>query len=271
MGFLTAHAYGQFFCPPTVPVAIQPTPKAGSRSLGVWAAQIEGLMPGLVAARRAITSLLQAGGENPSYERYTKEWLEHEMLRLQCSFEAWEASANAVMGKYLADDWPTLGVPLELCPTVCQRGIARLRVVMLRSPFARLASYYRFDWRKRRGDVALGATFDHWIEVALGPETNESLLDAYDALHIRPVFDRPHLSSEVIFLVEDPVGSIRRVEDALCAEPFRYCNPLPPFPAGIAGARNRASQVEWTDRARQLVESRYQHDLAAQEAAVRRA
>eukprot|EP00439_Symbiodinium_sp_Y106_P062635 s642_g9.t1 len=51
--------------------------------------------------------------------------------------------------RHFNEELPLLGLPLALCPTCCREGTARLRVVTLRNPFARLASYWR-EWKQRR-------------------------------------------------------------------------------------------------------------------------
>merc|ERR1740123_1333387 len=106
---------------------------------------IEGLLPGLVAARRTLAAQLQQhvvdGGDSgdsallqaSAFERYGREWLQHEALRLGCPADMWASHVNSVAGRFSADDHPMLGLPLELCPTCCSAAIGRLQVVMLRN------------------------------------------------------------------------------------------------------------------------------------------
>eukprot|EP00933_Yihiella_yeosuensis_P040371 TRINITY_DN34672_c0_g1_i1.p1 TRINITY_DN34672_c0_g1~~TRINITY_DN34672_c0_g1_i1.p1 ORF type:complete len:526 (+),score=80.15 TRINITY_DN34672_c0_g1_i1:53-1630(+) len=272
MSFLTAHTCAsmrQMYCPPSVPVAIQPSLKSGSRSTGLWAAMLEGLLPGLVAARRAITahlqgqSLNQGEGGSDAFKRYAHDWLEHESFRLGCSLEYWYTSMHAISARHFDEGVPKVGLPLGLCPTCCSTGVARLKVVILRSPFARLASYFVKDWRKRKGHLSPNITFENWIEVAFGTTPDDVLMDKRDHFHIEPAFQALPRPGDIIFLIEDPVGSLRRVEEALCAEPFRYCSPLPDFPVGFSGAVRREAEVSWTARSLQIVEHHYRYDLAA--------
>ncbi|CAJ1462374.1 unnamed protein product [Effrenium voratum] len=247
MSFLTAHACAslrQLYCPPNVPIAIRATLKAASRSTGLWAAMIEGLLPALVAIRRAITASLQeaslAGGISDAvFKRFGREWIEHETFRLGCTQEYWERNLNSIVSRHLHDQLPMLALPLGLCPTCCKHGTGRLQVVVMRNPFARLASYWR-DWRGSKGHLAPNITFQEWLDEILSDQPNRSLISARDEFHVEPAFNEPP-TDEVVFLVEEPLASLRRVEQRLCA--LGACVPLPAFPAGAEGARTRRAQV----------------------------
>ncbi|CAE7339711.1 unnamed protein product [Symbiodinium sp. CCMP2456] len=199
MSFLTAHACPstrQLYCPPDVPIAIRATLKAGSRSTGLWAATIEGLLPSLVALRRALTASLQdevnfARGSGSSadaaFKRFGREWIEHELFRLGCSQEDWHRTLNGITTRHFNEELPLLGLPLALCPTCCREGTARLRVVTLRNPFARLASYWR-EWKQRRGHLAPDISFDSWLKEILSESPDRSFISERDEFHVEPAF-----------------------------------------------------------------------------------
>merc|ERR1719409_721796 len=107
---------------------------------------IEGLLPGLVALRRSVTAGLQRTERATWMERYTRENFEHETLRLGCSFDILVDDINAGISRFYRDDWPMIGVPLELCPTCCRHAAGRIKVVFVRNPKGRLASFYKSDW-----------------------------------------------------------------------------------------------------------------------------
>ncbi|CAK9027147.1 unnamed protein product [Durusdinium trenchii] len=274
MSFLTAHSCPstrQLYCPPHLPLAIQATLKAASRSTGLWAAMLEGLLPALTAVRRAITASLQDEATSASlgdatFKRFAREWIEHEALRLGCDQGYWERNLNSIAGRHLQDELPMLGLPLGLCPTCCLHGHWRLRVVILRNPFSRLASYWG-DWRKRKGkQLAPEMTFEVWLSEFLSDAPNSSLFDARDAFHVEPAFQRPlRPNQEVVFLVEDPRGSLHRLEQRLCDAPWHLCLSLPPFPGGAEGAQRRQHQMPWSASNLLKVLHRYRFDLAAEQ------
>ena len=49
---------------------------------------------------------------------------------------------------------------------------------------------------------------------------------------------------QVVFLVEDPRGSLHRLEQRLCDAPWHLCLSLPPFPGGAEGAQRRQHQMQ---------------------------
>ncbi|CAJ1428418.1 unnamed protein product, partial [Effrenium voratum] len=261
MDFFTGHACsdkGRLLCPPGVPLALEVKLKAGSRSAGLWAAMMEGLLPGLIAARRTITGMLQDGYTGAVLERYCHEWLEQDSFRLGCPRETWVGTANRIIGKFLHDRAsPKLGLPMHLCPTCCAEGAQRLRVVFLRSPFARLVSYFQ-EWQPKAGKMP----FSSWVEEVLAEQPNRSLIRERDEQHVAPVFRETPRPDQLIFLLEDVAGSVQRVEKELCAG-WGFCLPLPGFPGGRQGAGQRAAgaaNARWTPALRRLVERRYVHD-----------
>lgn len=264
---------GQMFCPPTVPVALQVTLKAGSRSAVVWAAMLEGLTSALVAARRTLAAALSegagtGGASEGRLRRYVLEWLEHEEARLGCTEEASLFSISRAL--HMFADEGKLGLPLALCPTCCQTAAARLRVIFLRSPLSRLRSFYRGYWEPRKGHLLEGG-FPRWVELILRDgATNTTLFEATDLDHVAPALRAPPdpASPFVIFTMEDVAGSLRRMERALCAEPFRHCAPLPPFPATVGRRAGRGEGAELlSGAALELVQQRFRFDLEALQAA----
>merc|ERR1712107_545243 len=145
-----------------------------------------------------------------------------------------------------------VGLPLELCPTCCTTGQARLRFVILRSPFARLASYFTSDWTLMKGHLWPQAKFAAWVEEILSEAPNASVISERDLLHVAPAFKGPVASNEVVFRLEEPESSLARVEGVLCAEPFKHCTPLPHYPTGSHGSDTRALEVEWSTRSIEL-------------------
>eukprot|EP00928_Gymnodinium_smaydae_P015060 TRINITY_DN15522_c0_g1_i1.p1 TRINITY_DN15522_c0_g1~~TRINITY_DN15522_c0_g1_i1.p1 ORF type:complete len:527 (+),score=71.75 TRINITY_DN15522_c0_g1_i1:31-1581(+) len=239
----TCERTGQFLCPPSVPIALRVVLKAGSRSAAVWAAMLEGLIPSLVAARRTLTASFAEGSDGSGGEsrvsRYVTDWLAHEEMRLGCNSEAALFSVSRALHR-LADE-AYVGLPLAMCPTCCRSAAGRLRVFFVRSPFARLHSFYHGYWRPTKGHLLPADTgFPAWVEMILGPYAvaNSSLFETADLDHVKPAFSRP-LDEEVgelgrgpyvVFSIDEVSASLRRVEEALCAPPFLYCQPLPAFP-----------------------------------------
>lgn len=281
MEYLHAPACGihdLYYCPPSVPLAIRTAYKAGSRSATLWAAMIEGLLPHLVTAQRTLSAALAVGSEGGTMNRYYHEVMEHEDNRLGCTNDASLYSYNLALQHVGMN---RLGLPLSLCPACCRSGLARLRVVFVRSPFARLWSNYR-QWRNDRcGEGATACpepfgsvTFRNFVGELLAPAgANATLFNRDDVRHAAPALESAVAKGEVAFLLEDPAASLRRIEAALCAPPFRHCAPLPRFPgpgseslladASTTHPATAAASEEWTPDMHRLVEGRYAHDLAA--------
>ncbi|CAE8637611.1 unnamed protein product [Polarella glacialis] len=256
-GFLYAPACertGQLYCPPGLPVALQLTLKAGSRSAAVWAAMLEGLLPALVNARRTLAVTFADSGADAGHgrlARYVQEWLEHEEMRLGCAPDL--ALFSITRALHMLSDEGRVGLPLALCPTCCRTGAGRLRVIFVRSPLARLRSFFHGYWFPSKGHLlpplrenARGEEdhFETWVELILEVGSgNRTLFEADDLDHVAPAFQTKLHSVDgnpyVIFAVEDVAASMQRVERALCRRPFRHCTPLPKFPAGAGVASKR--------------------------------
>merc|ERR1719198_2198369 len=88
-----------------------------------------------------------------------------------------------------------VGLPLSYCPTCCRTGAGRLRIIMLRSPLARMQSYYHKYWSNSKGHLLPGG-FDRWVEEVLGSGArNSTLFEADDLDHVAPTFREPHVPS----------------------------------------------------------------------------
>ncbi|CAE7539082.1 unnamed protein product [Symbiodinium pilosum] len=222
----------QLYCPPGLPVALQLTLKAASRSATVWAAMLEGLIPGIVAARRTLGVALSSD-KGSNIARWVQEWIEHEEMRLGCPADL--AMFSISRSLHMLDD-ARIGLPMALCPTCCLHGYGRLRVIFIRDPFARMSSFFHGYWSHRKGHLLPPGSFtpfETWIHMILSPNASASpLFEASDLDHVRPALDKPLPSNhrQVVFCIEDVEKSVRRVEDALCRG-FQHCTPLPSFPA----------------------------------------
>ncbi|CAJ1460197.1 unnamed protein product [Effrenium voratum] len=275
----------QFYCPPGLPVALQLTLKAGSRSATVWAAMLEGLMPAVVSARRTLAVAMSGSAAGYSrVARYAQEWLEHEEMRLGCSpdlalfsisrvplfvfvFAICERNPFAIKfmpspkGLHMLSDG-RVGLPMGLCPTCCRTGAGRLRVVFVRSPLARLSSFFHGYWFPQKGHLLKEETsqFQQWVRLILSPVASASpLFEASDLDHVRPAFTESLSDKHVVFCIEDVAGSLRRVETALCKR-FGHCTPLPSFPA----VRSKPAKFEQlAPDVEQLLKSRFHHDFLA--------
>eukprot|EP00927_Polykrikos_kofoidii_P040691 TRINITY_DN34739_c0_g2_i1.p1 TRINITY_DN34739_c0_g2~~TRINITY_DN34739_c0_g2_i1.p1 ORF type:complete len:294 (-),score=31.45 TRINITY_DN34739_c0_g2_i1:56-820(-) len=246
---------------------------------------LEGLLPGLVNARHTLAVLLaeNEGGGTGRIQRYFSEWLQNDEVRLGCSQEAALFSMSRAVHKFSDENF--IGMPLALCPTCCRTGAGRLRVIFVRSPIARLRSFFRGYWGPRKGHLLLqGTGFKEWIEIILSPEArnNRSLFEASDFDHVAPALSAPigdvTDNRTVIFSLDNVAASQLRVEAALCAPPFRHCSPLPLFPVHEAGTSTRHHRRDRVDAGGvlsggdelslpastiALIESYYSHDLAA--------
>ncbi|CAJ1343400.1 unnamed protein product [Effrenium voratum] len=250
----------QFYCPPGLPVALQLTLKAGSRSATVWAAMLEGLMPAVVSARRTLAVAMSGSAAGYSrVARYAQEWLEHEEMRLGCSPDL--ALFSISRGLHMLSDG-RVGLPMGLCPTCCRTGAGRLRVVFVRSPLARLSSFFHGYWFPQKGHLLKEETsqFQQWVRLILSPVASASpLFEASDLDHVRPAFTESLSDKHVVFCIEDVAGSLRRVETALCKR-FGHCTPLPSFPA----VRSKPAKFEQlAPDVEQLLKSRFHHDFLA--------
>jgi len=259
---------GQFYCPASVPIALRVTLKAGSRSAVLWAAMLEGLLPGIVAMRRTLAAALPEMPSEGSCGRladYLRDFLEHDELRLGCSAES--AMYSMHMAVHLLASQAQVGLPFGLCPTCCTTGAGRLRVVMLRRPLARLWSYYRGYWAPQKGHLLAGG-FSEWVARILGETRtgyNRTLFEADDLDHVQPALSEPLTRGRAVaFSIEALSASERALAHALCQPPFGYCSPLPAFPAWGLPANGRGEPPELLRAELQAqVAERYRYDLAA--------
>eukprot|EP00913_Durusdinium_trenchii_P004505 g4182.t3 len=174
---------GQFYCPPGLPLALQLTLKAGSRSATVWAAMLEGLMPGIVAVRRTLAVQLGLSEESNKLARYAWEWLEHEETRLGCGGDLAFFSISRGVGML---DQGQIGLPMALCPSCCRRASGRLRVIFLRDPVARMWSFFEGYWFPRKGQLLPEPSFETWLRLILSRNaSSSSLFEASDLDHVR--------------------------------------------------------------------------------------
>ncbi|CAJ1460202.1 unnamed protein product [Effrenium voratum] len=205
----------QFYCPPGLPVALQLTLKAGSRSATVWAAMLEGLMPAVVSARRTLAVAMSGSAAGYSrVARYAQEWLEHEEMRLGCSPDLALFSISRV--------------PLFVFVfAICERNPFAIK--FMPSPKGlHMLSDGRVGLPMGKEETS---QFQQWVRLILSPVASASpLFEASDLDHVRPAFTESLSDKHVVFCIEDVAGSLRRVETALCKR-FGHCTPLPSFPA----------------------------------------
>lgn len=258
---------GQFYCPPGVPVALQLTLKAGSRSATVWAAMLEGLMPGVVSARRTLAVSLSdsddAGGSKVG--RFAREWLEHDEMRLGCPGEL--AFFSISRGVHMLNEG-RVGLPMALCPSCCKTAAGRLRVVFIRDPVARMSSFYHGYWFPNKGHLLPGqdrlekhALFETWVELILNGSS--AMFEASDLDHVRPALHRWLGDGNVVFCLEDVEKSLQRVESALCRG-YGHCTPLPRFPAvKFYKKPKRESLQSLSSEVAELVRLRFRFDYEA--------
>lgn len=224
---------GQYYCPPGLPLALKLTLKAACRSSIVWAAMLEGLIPGIVAVRRTLAVALRSDQEGSNLARYAHEWIEQEEMRLGCPPELTMFGLSRSMHML---ETSRIGLPMALCPTCCRTAAGRLRVVFLRDPLARMSSFFHGYFLKQKESLLPQSDphlFETWIRLILSPNASASpLFEASDLDHVRPALDRSPTDDpeQVIFCIENVEKSLRRVESALCTR-FGHCTPLPSFPA----------------------------------------
>merc|ERR1712232_1254473 len=257
--------HDEFYCPPTVPLALRTSYKAGSRSTATWAAMLEGLLPHLTTAHRTLSAILESGGHGV-IGRYIHDWISHEEARLGCTAGAELTGVSKAVQHFT---FGRIGLPMSLCPTCCRSAAGRLRVVYLRNPYLRLTSYWE-HWRRKECQSQWilcpykSWSFRQYIEQILDPSPNRTLFNRDDLRHVAPTLEGPlEQLGSIAFRLEDPQGSIARIERALCAEPYLYCSPLPPFPRPSSDSPRSLNEVDWLPHMRALVEARYQHDLDA--------
>ncbi|CAJ1343402.1 unnamed protein product [Effrenium voratum] len=234
----------QFYCPPGLPVALQLTLKAGSRSATVWAAMLEGLMPAVVSARRTLAVAMSGSAAGYSrVARYAQEWLEHEEMRLGCSPDLALFSISRV--------------PLFVFVfAICERNPFAIK--FMPSPKGlHMLSDGRVGLPMGKEETS---QFQQWVRLILSPVASASpLFEASDLDHVRPAFTESLSDKHVVFCIEDVAGSLRRVETALCKR-FGHCTPLPSFPA----VRSKPAKFEQlAPDVEQLLKSRFHHDFLA--------
>ncbi|CAJ1460203.1 unnamed protein product [Effrenium voratum] len=273
----------QFYCPPGLPVALQLTLKAGSRSATVWAAMLEGLMPAVVSARRTLAVAMSGSAAGYSrVARYAQEWLEHEEMRLGCSPDLALFSISRV--------------PLFVFVfAICERNPFAIK--FMPSPKGlHMLSDGRVGLPMGKEETS---QFQQWVRLILSPVASASpLFEASDLDHVRPAFTESLSDKHVVFCIEDVAGSLRRVETALCKRSglllsrlieittaqcatlcmtwgsgrrmdgrcaemcrgFGHCTPLPSFPA----VRSKPAKFEQlAPDVEQLLKSRFHHDFLA--------
>ncbi|CAE7569574.1 unnamed protein product, partial [Symbiodinium sp. CCMP2456] len=148
-------------------------------------------------------------------------------------------------------------LPKHLCPTCCQYGIGRLRVMLVRNPFERLVSFFRYRWlgsaNKRSNRWEDFATYVRYVSQvfnqtdayrrlpsefshgALLPD-NRHEFEQEDLLHTRAVSEwlasaQPPLNASDFFhiKVEELGRSLRELSRRLC-DRLNFCQPLPQMP-----------------------------------------
>eukprot|EP00435_Cladocopium_sp_Y103_P037439 s2580_g9.t3 len=258
---------GQFYCPPGLPLALQLTLKAGSRSATVWAAMLEGLMPAVVSARRTLAVSLSdsddAGGSKVG--RFAREWLEHDEMRLGCPGEL--AFFSISRGVHMLNEG-RVGLPMALCPSCCKTAAGRLRVVFIRDPVSRMSSFYHGYWFPNKGHLLPGQDrlerhelFETWVELILNGSS--PMFEASDLDHVRPALRQSLGDGNVVFCLEDVEKSLQRVESALCRG-YGHCTPLPRFPAvKFYKKPKRESLQSLSSEVAQLVRLRFRFDYEA--------
>lgn len=251
-----------FICPKRVPLALLSNLRAGTLSIANWAAALDRL-PGF-AARMS---------------------------------DVFKQTISKVTGM-LSDQRDGLWLPPALCLPCCAAGIGRMIVVVLRSPFERLRSYFqRSQVSRDRGWETFGK-WATWAQVQLengtdvfeavqtcGTSSKEDIWTESDALHLRSMPQlfgaasldlanfQPELGQEAetrgtdeqqrIFVVrlESIATDLKAVESALCAR-LGHCGPpgLPAFPRTHT-SKTRPARVEWPPEVVSWVAKFYAEDL----------
>lgn len=251
-----------FLCPKRVPLALLSNLRAGTLSIANWAAALDRLS-GFAA-------------------------------RMSDVFKQTTSAASGMM----SDQRDGLWLPPALCLPCCAAGIGRLLVVVLRSPFERLRSYFqRSQVSRGRGWETFGK-WATWAQTQLengtdvfeavqtcGTSSEEDIWTESDALHLRSMPQllsaasldladfQPELAREPetrgadeqqrIFVVrlESITTDLMAVESALCAR-LAHCGPpaLPAFPRTHT-SKTRPSRVEWPPEVVGWVARFYAEDL----------
>eukprot|EP00927_Polykrikos_kofoidii_P024784 TRINITY_DN22441_c0_g1_i1.p1 TRINITY_DN22441_c0_g1~~TRINITY_DN22441_c0_g1_i1.p1 ORF type:complete len:497 (-),score=61.06 TRINITY_DN22441_c0_g1_i1:131-1621(-) len=306
---------GYMYCPSSTPIAVSVVKRCGSRSAQHWVILLEEkLLEGLEHFRTRMLNSLPAvvncdiGGGcrkvavNPhpsSGDRAEKVWLDLKKA-LMIEEAKWvgclEEGGAPTNGRhslqhslFQASRFLHQGIAPAFLPqslTCCRTGASRLRVLVVRHPFARVWSMFEMAKRRYTGAVEFGI-FDQWVGrlLELWPEswTCKRRRSAVGCAGIPacaepPGCDEPpwgsadvgevgqleyiwtglvpvseavlatgHLPSDFILLrLEDVPGSMRRIEKALC-EQFAYCPPEGLPAFPAADVHTRTASGSWDD------------------------
>lgn len=134
-----------YHCPRNLPIALFLLPKSGTTSSLNWLLGHEDVWPSLDHAASAMR-------ESPSEMMH---WLGSEAAWWMVGEDAAKMIANRVMHRYPATPESLHEAkevtkhmkflpPAHLCPMCCAKGLDRLKVVVARNPFVRLASFFKY-------------------------------------------------------------------------------------------------------------------------------
>lgn len=281
-------------CPLWVPLAVAVIDRAASMSLLLWLAVLDG-------RTRRTEGFEPAAGQHPTLqELWDSLAVAYDWGNIPQWLMNWIGPEHVAVGldrdqsdylvMRLLQHWHSprkrgrpVHLPPHLCYTCCQRGTGRMSVVFVRSPFARLVSFFRLDWlgndlkaHNRWQDFPLFV--QHVTEVfdAMTIHNNVTFHDGFnqnDALHTRAISEwmedatlrEPlNLTAFHVLHVEHLISELSELSAVLCRDQG-YCKELPPFPR----INTFSSQVPsatwaacWADNATtQHVLRRYRQDF----------
>eukprot|EP00747_Dinoflagellata_sp_TGD_P179587 gnl/TRDRNA2_/TRDRNA2_30630_c0_seq2.p1 gnl/TRDRNA2_/TRDRNA2_30630_c0~~gnl/TRDRNA2_/TRDRNA2_30630_c0_seq2.p1 ORF type:complete len:579 (+),score=79.30 gnl/TRDRNA2_/TRDRNA2_30630_c0_seq2:235-1737(+) len=268
-------------CPLWVPVAVLLIDRIASMSLMLWLAALDG------RPRRTAPEFEPLDDERLGLDaRRPNLWSNYESLSAAYS----DGGSKRLREFWLASEWRTLGLteqqavnmtrrsmmmfhhvgkvgrrlmlPPHLCFTCCREGHGRVRVIIVRNPFARLVSLFRLRWlgstafklHTRWEDFPVFVNYVSEIYNftdayktrrstfrygAKGGKRREPEFEQFDLLHTISITEwtedaflegKPYdLSTFHMIRVERLEEGLAQLVDKLCRV-TGYCEKLPPFP-----------------------------------------
>eukprot|EP00434_Breviolum_minutum_P004310 symbB.v1.2.003798.t1/scaffold192.1/size616647/9 len=134
-----------FHCPLNVPVALESSSKSGSTSVGRWALQMD-FPKGRDFALMAASWSPHAGthAERQHFLDWATRWFFPDIMDEDANEEDPEIRGRLrELAQPLRFGGASLTVPASSCLTCCRHGIGRVKVMVVRNPYARFVSAYR--------------------------------------------------------------------------------------------------------------------------------
>lgn len=194
-----------------------------------------------------------------------------------CEPEHLQIMAEHAVNMLEAFDGQNLYMRGPMCHTCCATGSGRVRIVFVRNPFARIMSYYKYNWRSK-------TSFPQFVHLASrdprlcdprdadGNCSGRALFGRVERMHVVPVSrwvgllpqqQGPSTLDLLVIHLELLDRGLEDLQLRLCRD-FRFCVPLPRLPHKNRGPADRAPQPSvkdsqsshgewWTAASRQAV------------------